>query len=401
MERLFIATEEDIRQGRTMDVYFQRSLGVLKALDMEETRVKAEFSAGSLPAGWPWAIICGTEEVLRLMEGLPVDLYGIPEGTLWRPRSYRGPRIPFMNIEGPYCGFGEMETSILGMLCHSSGVATKAARCKMAAEMGHLMAFGNRRMHPALAPMLDRSAFIGGCDGVASPLGAELIGEEALGTVPHALILMIGDEVKAYQAFNDHSDADVPRIVLVDTFSDERFGALEACRSIPGLEGIRLDTPGSRRGSFRELVQEVRWEMDMAGHHKVRIIATGGLDEDSIRKLKGSGVDSFGVGTSISNAPTVDFSMDLVEKDGVPISKRGKFSGRKYPFRCPACLLMDVSLDREEEMQCECGAVMEMIEVRMMENGRRTIPAESAKHIRNRVLEQLQMIHDVDNNRKI
>lgn len=401
MQSLFVATEEDIRQGRTMDVYFQRSLAVLKALDLEEIRVKAEFSAGSLPSDWPWAVICGTEEVLRLMEGLPVDIYGVPEGTLWRPRSSRGPRIPFLNIEGSYCGFGEMETSILGMLCHSSGVATKAARCKLAAEMGHLMAFGNRRMHPALAPMLDRSAYIGGCDGVASPIGADLIGEEALGTVPHALILMIGDEVKAYQAFHDHSHSAVPRIVLVDTYSDERFGALEACRVIPGLEGIRLDTPGSRRGSFRELIQEVRWEMDMAGHQDVSIIATGGLDEDSIRQLSGAGVDSFGVGTSISNAPTVDFSMDLVEKEGEPISKRGKFSGRKYPFRCPRCLLMDVSLDKDDEIHCQCGVAMEMIEVRMMENGRRTSSAESAQEIRNRVLRQLRIIHDIDSNHKI
>lgn len=401
MDRLFIATEEDIRNGRTMDVYFQRSLAVLKALGMEDTRVKAEFSTGSLPSQWPWAVICGTEEVLRLMEGLPVDIYGVPEGTLWRPRSSRGPRIPFMNIEGPYCGFGEMETSILGMLCHSSGVATKAARCKLAAGMGHLMAFGNRRMHPALAPMLDRSAYIGGCDGVASPIGAELIGEKAMGTVPHALILMVGDEVKAYQAFNDHAHAGVPRIVLVDTFSDERFGALEACRTIPGLEGIRLDTPSSRRGSFRELIQEIRWELDMAGHQDVRIIATGGLDEDSIRQLTGAGVDSFGVGTSISNAPTVDFSMDLVEKEGTPISKRGKFSGRKYPYRCPDCLLMDVSLHSDDDLRCQCGSSMDMLEVRMMKDGRRTASAESAKQIRDRVLEQLRIVHENDGVRKI
>lgn len=389
MDRLFIATEEDIRNGRTMDIYFQRSLGVLKALGMEDVSIKAEFGAGSLPNGWPWAVICGTEEVLRLLEGLPVDVHGVPEGTIWRPRSKKGPRIPFMNMEGPYCGFGEMETSILGMLCHSSGVATKAARCKLASGMAHMMAFGNRRMHPALAPMLDRSSYIGGCDAVASPLGAELIGEKPMGTVPHALMLMVGEESESYKAFHAHSPPDVPRIVLVDTFSDERFGALEACKDIPGLEGIRLDTPGSRRGSFRELVQEVRWELDMSGYNHVRIIATGGLDEGSISDLRGSGVDSYGVGTSISNAPTVDFSMDIIEKEGRPISKRGKFSGRKYPFRCAECLTMDVSLTADDVIRCDCGDDMEMIETRLMAAGKRVRPSETPKQIRDRVLDQL------------
>ncbi len=394
MSRLFIASEEDVRAGRTMDVYFRRSRAVLEALGLQELPITAEFTAGSLPAGWPWAVLCGTEEVLRLMEGTPIDIHGIPEGTVWRPRSPRGPRVPFMNVQGPYCAFGEMETSMLGMLCHSSGVATMAARCKMAADMGHVMAFGNRRMHPALAPMLDRSAFIGGCDGVASPLGAEMLGVEPMGTVPHALFLLIGDEEAAFRAFDRHSAAEVPRIVLVDTFSDERFGALLAADCIPGLEAVRLDTPGSRRGSFREIVQELRWELDLAGRTAVRIIATGGLDEGRIAELRGAGVDSFGVGTSISNAPSVDFSMDLVERDGVPVSKRGKFSGRKYPYRCPDCLAMEVSLRSDDEPRCGCGAAMDMAEATLMEGGRRASPPREPKEIRASVLKQLELLRE-------
>lgn len=299
-----------------------------------------------------------------------------------------------MNVHGPYCAFGEMETSMLGMLCHSSGIATMAARCKMAADMGHVMAFGNRRMHPALAPMLDRSAYIGGCDGVASPQGAEMLGEAPMGTVPHALFLMIGDEEAAFRAFDRHSDDDVPRIVLVDTFSDERFGALLAAECIPGLEGVRLDTPGSRRGNFRELVQELRWELDLAGKGDVRIIATGGLDEHRITELRGAGVDSFGVGTGISNAPSVDFSMDLVERDGVPVSKRGKFSGRKHPYRCPDCLAMEVSLRSDDEPRCGCGAVMDNAEVPLMVDGERASPARGPKEIRASVLRQLETLRE-------
>jgi len=396
LKKLFVATEEDIMQGRTMDIYFQRSRKVLEALGLEKMYVKAEFSTGSLPSSWKWAVICGTEEVIRLMEGRPIDIYGIPEGTIWQPRSRRGARIPLMNVEGQYCDFGEMETSMLGMLCHASGVATMAARCKLAAGMKPLMAFGNRRMHPALAPMLDRSAYIGGCDGVASPIGAELIGERPMGTVPHALMLIVGDEAQAYKAFDKHSDPDVPRIMLVDTFSDERFGALIASENVPDLEGIRLDTPSSRKGSFRELIQEVRWELDLRGYKDVKIIATGGLDEWSLLELRDAGADLFGIGTSIVSAPTVDFSMDIVERDAIPVSKRGKFSGRKYPFRCPDCFCMDLSLSPEDELRCSCGAVMEMIEEPLIKDGRRVGKERNPSEIRGHVISQLRQIVETE-----
>ncbi|MCL5020755.1 MAG: nicotinate phosphoribosyltransferase, partial [Bacteroidetes bacterium] len=43
-------------------------------------------------------------------------------------------------------------------------------------------------------------------------------------------------------------------------------------------------------------------------------------------------VDLYGVGTSISSAPVLDFAMDIVEIDGQPLSKRGKFSGEKQVY---------------------------------------------------------------------
>jgi nicotinate phosphoribosyltransferase len=58
-------------------------------------------------------------------------------------------------------------------------------------------------MHPAIAPMVERSAFIGGCDGVAVVKSAEFIGEEPVGTMPHALMLVMGDTVEATRAFHE------------------------------------------------------------------------------------------------------------------------------------------------------------------------------------------------------
>jgi nicotinate phosphoribosyltransferase len=207
-------------------------------------------------------------------------------------------------------------------------------------------------------------------------------------------MLIMGNDEEAFKAFDEIIEDSVPRIMLVDTFSDEREASINACNVIKDLKGVRLDTPSSRRGSMKEIIQEVRWELDSKGFKDVDIIASGGLDEISIRELMGSGVSGFGVGTSISNAPTLDISMDLVCKDGSSISKKGKFGGRKYTFRCPKCLSMDVSLSQSENMICSCGSQMEPAEVLLMKAGKRVHRKDPAE-IREFVLAQLRQLGEL------
>ncbi len=395
MEKLFIADDKDVADGYTMDVYFERTKRILEASGLADVKVCAEFTGSSLPKGWDWAVFCGLEEVVRLMEGRPISISAIPEGTIFKPRSAESVRVPLMNIFGRYTDFGVMETAMLGMLCQPSGIATAAARVKIAAKNKTVLAFGNRRMHPAIAGVLDRSCYIGGCDGVSSRMGGDIIGKEPVGTVPHALMLLMGSNEAAFRAFDKIIEPEVPRIMLIDTFSDERAAALDACRIIKDLRGVRLDTPGSRRGSYKELINEVRWELDMHGFKDVSIIVSGGLDEKSIAEIVDTSVSGFGVGTSISNAPTLDLSMDIAEKDGVPVSKRGKFGGRKYAYRCPACFDMGVSLSSDDEIKCKCGCMMQMIEKEVMKNGKRVGEVRTPDEIRSYVLKQLKQIGEL------
>ncbi|NLL95286.1 MAG: nicotinate phosphoribosyltransferase [Thermoplasmatales archaeon] len=395
MGRLFSASEAEIRDGLTADVYFPRTKRILEERGHASTEVWAEFTAGGLPRGWPWAVFCGLEEVVRLLEGMPVDLYAVPEGTVFRPRSRNSVRVPVANIHGRYAQFGVAETSILGMLCQPTGVATAAARTKLAARGKNVTAFGNRRMHPAISGVLDRSAFIGGCDAVSSRIGGDFVGVEPLGTTPHALMLIMGDNRSAFRAFDEIIEPEVPRIMLIDTFSDERDGVMDAVRAVGDLRGVRLDTPSSRRGNFKELIDEIRWELDMNGHGHVGIMVSGGLDERSVADLAGTCVTGFGVGTSISNAPTVDFSMDIVERDGAAISKRGKFGGRKHPYRCPECFEADVSLEPDAEIACPCGAAMEPMERQVLRAGKRVLPKTPETEIRAYVLSQLGRLQDL------
>ena len=392
MEKLFIADEKDVREGCTMDVYFERTKRILEASGLSDVKVCAEFTGSSLPDKWGWAVFCGLEEVIRLLEGLPITVYAIPEGTIFKPRTAESVRVPLMNIFGAYTDFGVMETAILGMMCQPTGIATAAARTKMAAKFKTVLAFGNRRMHPSVAGVLDRSSYIGGCDGVSSKIGGQLIGMEPVGTVPHTLMLIMGSNDAAFRAFDEVIEDDVPRIMLIDTFSDERAAAVEACNSVRNLKGVRLDTPGSRRGNFKELIDEVRWELDMNGHKDVEIIVSGGLDEDSIARIVDTSVSGFGVGTSISNASTLDMSMDITEKDGKPISKRGKFGGRKYTYRCPACFEMGISLSSNDKIKCGCGRSMIMIEECILRDGKRVKRESTPSEIREKVLEQLKLL---------
>jgi nicotinate phosphoribosyltransferase len=392
MGRFNIATEEEIRSGLTSDIYYLNTKDVLKAKGIDG-RVTAEVTVGRLPEKWGWGVFCGLEEVLRLFEGLAVDIFALQEGTIFPPKDRRGFRLPLLSVVGKYCDFVSIETAAVGLLCQASGVATSAARVKLATKGRTVFAFGIRRMHPAIAPMLDRSAYIGGFDGVSGVAGAKLLGIEPTGTMPHPMILMFGDQKSAWKAFHEVVPRKVPRIALVDTICDEKFEALMAAETLgKELYGVRLDTPGSRRGDFLEIVREVRWELDARGHRGVKIFVSGGLDEGSVSRLAEGPVDGFGVGTSVSNAPTVDYSMDLVEVGGKPISKRGKYGGRKQAWRCKKCLSWEVALltDGERQRKCgSCGAPMEPMLKKVVSEGKIKLPIPTPSEIRDYVLSQL------------
>jgi nicotinate phosphoribosyltransferase len=351
MRKFNVASDEEIKSGGTTDIYFVRTSQVLRAKGLDGTRVVAEVTTGGLPERWPWGVLCGLDEVAALFEGCPVDVYALPEGTIFRPQDHFGNRLPVMVIDGPYGKFCELETPLLGLICQASGVATMAARLRKLAWEKLLVSFGIRRVHPALSPMIDRAAYIGGFDGVSSLSGAKKIGKEPMGTMPHALIVVFGDQVKAWKAFDQVIPREVKRVALVDTYFDEKAEALMAAEALgENLWGVRLDTPSSRRGNFSEIVKEIRWELNIRGHKKVKIIVSGGINDQNISELVKAGVDGFGIGTSLSNAPTIDFALDIVEINGRPVAKRGKLGGRKLVWRCRKCL-EDVVLPARERRE--------------------------------------------------
>jgi nicotinate phosphoribosyltransferase len=391
MRRFHIANDEEIKSGLTSDIYYIRTKEILEKKNMDK-EVTAEITTGKLPRNWKWAVFCGLEELLYLYEGIPVDVYSIPEGTIFTSKDIEGIRIPLVEIIGKYTNFVSIETATLGFLCQASGVATAAARVRKAAKNKEVFAFGIRRMHPGISPMLDRAAYIGGFNGVSGILGAKIIGEKPVGTMPHPLILIFGDQVSAWKAFDEVIDPSVPRIVLVDTLWDEKYEAIMAAENLRDkLYGIRLDTPGSRKGDLLEIIKEVRWELDIRGYKHVKIYVSGGLDDEIVAELANGPVDGFGVGTYVSNAPTIDFSMDIVEVEGRPVAKRGKYSGRKKAWRCENCYRWKVTLFDQNIDKCPlCGGEMVPMLKKYIEKGKIIEDIKKPKEIREYVLKQLE-----------
>lgn len=379
----FIASEKDIKSGKTADMYFKRTVEILQKAKCSK-QVRAEVRVSSLPENYSWAVLSGIEEVICLLSNLKASIQVLSEGTIFKEE------MPVLEIAGNYAEFAMLETAILGLLCQSSGIATRAARCRIAAGQRTLLSFGARRMHPVLSPMIDRAAFIGGCDGVSGIKSAEILQEKPQGTMPHSLVLMLGSSEEAFRLFHETEPATTKKIVLIDTLGDEKFEAIKAAQTLGNnLFAVWLNTPDSRRGNFKKILEEVRWELDLRDFNHVKLFASGGLDEYSIQKLNPV-ANGYGVGTALSNAPVINFSMGIVEIEGVPMAKRGKMSGSKAVYRCTNCYQTKVvSTQKDILPSCSCNGRLQSLLLPIMTDGRLERQIPSPQEIRTYVLNQL------------
>ncbi len=373
--RFLIVNEDDIKNGIVTDKYFIWTEKVLKSKGVNP-RVVAEVTTSS------WGIFAGLNDVLKLMEGKPVDIYAMPEGCLFFPHE------PVLTIVGRYLDFARFETALLGFICHSSAVATQAFKFKLAAGDKKVFSFGTRRMHPALSAVIERSAYIGGVDGVSNFSAEKYVGIKSMGTMPHALIICFGDQVEAWKAFDEVVDEEVPRTMLIDTYFDEKTEAILAIQNVRRVNGVRLDTPSSRRGNFRKIVEEVRWELDIRGRKDVKIFVSGGLSIEDVLNLRDI-VDAFGVGTSIAGAKPMDFALDIVEREGKFVAKRGKRGGMKQVYRDWNSLEDDVRLFRDEPPEGR-----EPLLQKVMGNGR-ILKEPNLESARSLALKQMEIIRNL------
>lgn len=319
-EKEKFSPSDRILAGETTDVYFLNTRRILEAEGINPVVTMEVFPARE-------GILCGMKEVTALLERVLPEggaAWSLAEGERMLKREV------VLRIKAPYRTFGIYETPILGILAQESGWATAARACVDAAGEIPVIHFGARHVHPDVSARLEYAAVVGGCVGCSTPAGAALAGIAASGTIPHALILCLGDTVRAVEAFDRHIDPGMRRIALVDTFKDEAEESLRVARALGDrLWGVRLDTPAERGRVTPELVREVRARLDQAGFTHVRIVVSGGIDAPRITLFREqqAPVDSFGIGSAISRVSPIDFTADIKEIEDKPIAKRGRIPG--------------------------------------------------------------------------
>ena len=312
---------KEVLSGETADVYFQRTLDILRHEKLNPQAIMEIFPSRD-------GILCGIEEVKSLLQKvLPVSESGVWALEEGAPMSRKE---VVLRIAAPYQSYGLYETAICGMLSQASGWAAAARECVLAAAGIPVVSFGARHVHPSVAAILDYAAVIGGCQGCSTILGAKLAGIQPSGTMPHALMLVMGDTVAASIAFDKYMAPDIARISLVDTFKDEVEESLRVAQALgKELSAVRLDTPRERGGVTVELAKELRAKLDLAGFSHVGIFVSGGFDVTKIKLFveQKAPVSGFGIGSYITTAPPIDFTADLHEVAGKPVAKRGRLPG--------------------------------------------------------------------------
>lgn len=351
-------------------------MGALLLTDLYELRMAASYlrrgMAGlatfslfvrKLPAGRGFLVAAGLEDCLSFLERFAVDrhdraymrripgftpadtralaqlrftgdVWAVPEGTLVFENE------PLLEVTAPIAEAQIVETYLLNQITFQTAIASKAARCRLAARGRSLVDFAFRRTHGVEAAMaVARASAIAGFAATSNVAAARRFGLTLSGTMAHSYVEAFAHEDEAFAAFAE----DFPEhpTFLVDTY-DTETGVTQAIRvardhGLGDAFSVRLDS-----GDIAVLSRRVRHLLDEAGCPGAHIFVSGGFDEDDIDSLVRSGapVDAFGVGTKMgvsADAPSLDSAYKLVAYGDRPVLKlsagKATLPGAKQVFR--------------------------------------------------------------------
>ncbi|KAB1990275.1 nicotinate phosphoribosyltransferase [Streptomyces triticiradicis] len=382
--------------ARTTDLY---EVTMAKSYLREGMTAPATFSlfVRDLPPGRGFLIAAGLESALDHLSGFRVGAEDVrafasalrrPPGDLepllgleftGRVRAVPEGRVvlagePLLEVTAPLPQAQLVETYVLNLLSHQTAIASKAARCVLAAAGRPVVDFSLRRAHgPQAGFQAARLGALVGFAGTSNVAAATALGIPAVGTMAHSYVEAFASEEEAFRAFARSHPG--PVTLLVDTY-DTEAGVHVAARVLRDLDrgpgcAVRLDS-----GDLGDLAARARTILDRAGLPDVRIVASGGLDEYAVDDLVCSGapIDTYAVGTRVgvsADAPYLDSAYKMVEYDGRPVMKLSSAKvtapGPKQVFRRPGCA--DVIALADERPPDGGTVLLETV----MENGRRTV----------------------------
>lgn len=251
------------------------------------------------------------------------EVHAMPEGTAFFADE------PILRVEAPIGEAQFVESRLINLINLSSMIASKAARCMLAAPGRALVDFGLRRAHGAEAGLLAaRSSYLAGFAGTATVLAGQRHGIPIFGTMAHSYIEAHTHETDAFLRFASSQPGNVT--LLIDTYDTEAAAARvvglapELRRRGVHLASVRIDS-----GDLAAHARAVRRILDGGGMQDVQILASGNLDEYRIPELLAdcAPIDGFGVGTQLTtsaDAPSLDTVYKLQRYAGVPRRKRSE-----------------------------------------------------------------------------
>ncbi|MGW0231509.1 nicotinate phosphoribosyltransferase [Actinopolymorpha singaporensis] len=295
------------------------------------------------------------------------DVRAVPEGRVVLADE------PLLEVTAPAAEAQLVETVLLNHITYQTAIATKAARCRLAAGDMELVDFAFRRTHGIEAGMaVARLSSIAGFAATSNVEAARRYGLPAAGTMAHSYVEAFPREIDAFRAFVE--DLPGPVTFLVDTY-DTLLGVRAAVRVI---QDMTLDRPLAVRldsGDLVALARETRQILDEAGLRKVRVFVSGGLDEYDLERfiLERAPIDAAGVGTRMgvsADAPSLDSAYKLVAFGDRPVCKlspgKATLPGAKQVWR-HFPIEQDILALREEAGPDGFEPVL----VEVMRNGRR------------------------------
>jgi nicotinate phosphoribosyltransferase len=352
----------DANQALLTDLY---QLTMLQAYWAEEMHREAVFTlfCRRLPDTRNYLVACGLADALRFLETVRFtpesieylaalgtfkppflewlrafrftgDVFAVPEGTPVFANE------PILEIVAPLPEAQLIETMVMNQVHLQTVVASKASRLVTAAAGRVAIDFGLRRTHGADSALKGaRASYVAGFDGTSNVLAGQVYGIPIYGTMAHSYVQAHDSEADAFRAFAAlYPDT----TLLVDTY--DTMAGVARVVALAGelgadfrVRAIRLDS-----GDLRALAEGARRLLDGAGLQRVRIFASGSLDEEEVSALvrHGAPIDAFGIGTSLGvsrDAPALDIAYKLTAYAGRGRVKTspGKpiLPGRKQLFR--------------------------------------------------------------------
>lgn len=326
--------------------------------------------------------------------GFEGDVDAMPEGTIFFANE------PILRVTAPIAQAQWIETRLINLLQFEVLIASKAARCVLAAPGKLLVDFGLRRAHGAEAGLLAaRASYLAGFAGTSTVQAGRDFGIPIFGTMAHSYVQAHEREEVAFERFACSQPENVT--LLIDTY-DTEAAARKVTTLAPRLQAqniqiraVRLDS-----GDLAGLARRVRSILDAAGLTHVQVFCSGNLDEDKIRQLLATGapIDGFGVGTRLdtsADASYLDCAYKLVEYAGRPRRKhspsKATWPGRKQVFR---------RYGADGRMQGDTVTTTDSVEPGepllspIMRNGRRVGPTASLAEARERAARALATLPD-------